>query len=79
LPLVAGLFVLVEALEKTGATDALTTLLRQLVGHSAVPAAGVSGVVLAVGCNRSITCPQGCRRAASSRPGTCWNRSGPPF
>jgi arsenical pump membrane protein len=59
LPLVAGLFVLVEALEKTGATDALTALLQQLVAQSALLAAWVSGVVLAVGCNLVNNLPAG--------------------
>jgi arsenical pump membrane protein len=59
LPLVAGLFVLVEALEKTGATEALTALLAHLVAQSALLAAWVSGAVLAVGCNLVNNLPAG--------------------
>jgi arsenical pump membrane protein len=51
LPLVAGLFVLVEALELTGATARLAAILEQLMQHSAGLAAWLSGAVLAVGCN----------------------------
>ena len=39
LPLVAGLFVLVEALEKTGVTRGLSALLQQLVQQSTAMAA----------------------------------------
>jgi arsenical pump membrane protein len=59
LPLVAGLFVLVEALEKTGATDALTALLGHLVTQSATLAAWLSGAVLAIGCNLVNNLPAG--------------------
>jgi arsenical pump membrane protein len=59
LPLVAGLFVLVEALEKTGATQALAMLLQQLIAQSSVLAAWASGIVLAVGCNLVNNLPAG--------------------
>jgi arsenical pump membrane protein len=59
LPLVAGLFVLVEALEKTGVTNDLAGLLHDLVQRSATLAAWVSGVVLAVGCNLVNNLPAG--------------------
>jgi len=59
LPLVAGLFVLVEALEKIGATEALAALLQSLVQGSATFAAWASGVVLAVGCNLVNNLPAG--------------------
>ena len=59
LPLVAGLFVLVEALEKSGVTDTLARLLHGLVERSAPLAAWVSGVVLAVGCNLVNNLPAG--------------------
>jgi arsenical pump membrane protein len=59
LPLVAGLFVLVEALEKTGVTNDLATLLHDLVQRSATLAAWVSGVVLAVGSNLVNNLPAG--------------------
>src|SRR4051812_23314195 len=52
LPLVAGLFVLVEALAKSGVTRDLAMLLHDLVQDSATLAAWASEVALAVGCNR---------------------------
>jgi arsenical pump membrane protein len=59
LPLVAGLFVLVEALEKTGVTDDLAVVLRELVQWSASGAAWAAGAVLAVGCNLLNNLPAG--------------------
>jgi arsenical pump membrane protein len=59
LPLVAGLFVLVEALQKTGVTDRLADLMRDLVQHSATMAAWVTGVLLALGCNLVNNLPAG--------------------
>ena len=59
LPLVAGLFVLVESLEKTGVTRELAVLLQQVVQQSATMAAWASGVVLAVGCNLVNNLPAG--------------------
>ncbi len=59
LPLVAGLFVLVESLEKTGVMRALSALLQAGVRHSAVLAAWVSGVVVGAGCNLVNNLPAG--------------------
>ncbi len=59
LPLVAGLFILVEALEKTGVTDDLAALLVGLVRHSETVAAWVSGGVLALACNLANNLPVG--------------------
>jgi arsenical pump membrane protein len=59
LPLVAGLFVLVEALEKSGVTKALAGLLKNLVHHSATLAAWVAGLSLAFGCNLVNNLPAG--------------------
>ena len=59
LPLVAGLFVLVEALQKTGVTDDLAGLLRDLVQGSAAGAAWAVAAVLAVGCNLVNNLPAG--------------------
>ncbi len=59
LPLVAGLFVLVEALENTGATQALALTLEDFARGSAALAAWASGVVLAVGCNVVNNLPAG--------------------
>jgi len=47
LPLVAGLFVIVEALNKTGVIENLTILLHQSAVHSATSAAWGSGIVIA--------------------------------
>jgi arsenical pump membrane protein len=59
LALVAGLFVLVESLEKTGVTRELSALLQQWVQQSATLAAWASGVVLAVGGNLVNNLPAG--------------------
>jgi arsenical pump membrane protein len=59
LPLVAGLFVLVESLEKTGVTREVSIGLRDLAGQSATLAAWASGVALAVGCNLVNNLPAG--------------------
>jgi arsenical pump membrane protein len=59
LPLVAGLFVLVEALENTGITNDLAGLLSDLVQRTTAGAVWVSGVVLAVGCNLVNNLPAG--------------------
>lgn len=59
LPLVAGLFVLVEALDKTGVMRVLADLLHGLVQHSATVAAWVTGIVLAIGCNLVNNLPAG--------------------
>jgi arsenical pump membrane protein len=59
LPLVAGLFVLVESLEKTGVTNAICVLLRTLVHVSAGIAAWTTGLVLAFGCNLVNNLPAG--------------------
>jgi arsenical pump membrane protein len=59
LPLVAGLFVLVQALQKTGVTHDIAALLHQLVRHSANLAAWVSGLGLAVVCNLANNLPVG--------------------
>jgi arsenical pump membrane protein len=59
LPLVAGLFVLVEALERTGVTNDLAGLLHGVVQRSATLAAWLTGVALAVGCNLVNNLPAG--------------------
>ena len=59
LPLVAGLFVLVESLEKTGVTEALALQLHDLVQYSVTQAAWIAGVVLAVGTNLVNNLPLG--------------------
>jgi len=59
LPLVAGLFVLVEALERTGVARRLADLLHDLAQHSAASAAWGVGLVLAFGCNLVNNLPAG--------------------
>jgi arsenical pump membrane protein len=59
LPLVAGLFVIVEALEQSGASAALASILQQLLGFSVALTAAVSGAVLALGCNLVNNLPAG--------------------
>lgn len=59
LPLVAGLFVLVEALGKTGVTGRLAELLHGLVQDSATGAAWAAGLVLAIGSNLVNNLPAG--------------------
>jgi arsenical pump membrane protein len=57
--LVAGLFVLVEALGQTGVTGDLARVVRDLVQWSAAGAAWVTGIVLGVGCNLVNNLPAG--------------------
>ncbi len=59
LPLVAGLFVLVAALDRTGLTEALAGLLQALVRHSTTLSAGTAGGVLALGTNLVNNLPAG--------------------
>jgi len=59
LPLVAGLFVLVEALDKTGVLRMLSGLLHGLAQRSAAGAAWGTGVVLALACNLMNNLPAG--------------------
>ena len=59
LPLVAGLFVLVEALERTGVTQHLADVLRGLAQHSEAAAAWAAGLALGFGCNLVNNLPAG--------------------
>jgi arsenical pump membrane protein len=59
LPLVAGLFVLVEALARTGVIAALARLLAGGVAASITAAAWTSGFVIAVACNLMNNLPVG--------------------
>ncbi len=59
LPLVAGLFVLVEALNKTGVTKWLTTLLNTGAEQSATKTTWASGVGVALLCNVMNNLPAG--------------------
>jgi arsenical pump membrane protein len=59
LPLVAGLFVLVEALNETGMVAAISTLLRDTVAHSLALAAWCAGIAVALGSNLFNNLPVG--------------------
>jgi arsenical pump membrane protein len=59
LPLVAGLFVLVEALVKTGVIGMITALLHQAAETSAVGAAWAAGIAVAIASNLANNLPVG--------------------
>lgn len=59
LPLVAGLFVLVETLDRSGVTAALAHLLGGLARHSAEAAGAAAGGVVAVAVNLTNNLPAG--------------------
>jgi arsenical pump membrane protein len=59
IPLVAGLFVMVEALVRTGAIGQLNALLHQFVAQSPLKTAWVSGVVTALADNVANNLPVG--------------------
>jgi arsenical pump membrane protein len=59
LPLVAGLFVLVEGLDRTGLIAALKQIVDEAVKTSAVGAAWSAGILIAVACNLMNNLPVG--------------------
>jgi arsenical pump membrane protein len=59
LPLVAGLFVLVEGLNRTGALPALARILKQASAASPQITSGVAGIVVAVASNLVNNLPMG--------------------
>jgi arsenical pump membrane protein len=59
LPLVAGLFVLVEALNETGLVALIAALLRDTAAHSLALAAWGAGIAVAVGSNLANNLPVG--------------------
>jgi arsenical pump membrane protein len=59
LPLVAGLFVLVEALDRSGLLPALVHLMRSAADRSVILTTWLTGVTLAVGCNLVNNLPAG--------------------
>jgi arsenical pump membrane protein len=59
LPLVAGLFVLVEALNETGLVAMIGALLRDAAAHSVASAAWSAGIVVALGSNLANNLPVG--------------------
>jgi len=59
LPLVAGLFVIVEALNTTGLIQSLTNILRDSTAHSVTGTVWGSGVIIAFACNLMNNLPAG--------------------
>lgn len=59
LPLVAGLFVLVETLNHTGVIQQLANVLRSGAGHAELATAGISGLTIAFACNLMNNLPAG--------------------
>lgn len=59
LPLVAGLFIIVEALNETGMIQQLTALLMHTISRSEAAAVWLSGSVVAVACNLVNNLPAG--------------------
>lgn len=59
LPLVAGLFLIVEALNKTGVTQTLTTILQQSITQSVNKTVWSSGFIIAFVCNLMNNLPAG--------------------
>lgn len=66
LPLVAGLFILVEALDQTGVLRHLSDTLRSASDQSVTWTAAVSGVVVAIGTNLVNNLPLGLVAASTS-------------
>jgi arsenical pump membrane protein len=69
LPLVAGLFVIVEAINKTGVIKTLTTLLQRSAAHSIAGTAWGSGVIIAVTSNLVNNLPVGLMAANAVQAG----------
>jgi arsenical pump membrane protein len=59
IPLVAGLFVLVEGLNRTGAIATLSEMLKEAVAASTAGAAWGAGIVVALACNLMNNLPAG--------------------
>jgi arsenical pump membrane protein len=59
LPLVAGLFVLVEALAKTGLIESISALLREMAQQSVASAAWGAGIIAAIASNLMNNLPVG--------------------
>ena len=66
LPLVAGLFVLVEGLQRTGVIERLSELLGVAAARSAVSASWASGVIAALACNLLNNLPAGLIAASTA-------------
>jgi arsenical pump membrane protein len=67
LPLVAGLFVLVEALGKTGLIDMIAAMLRHGAEHAELATAGLSGIAIALASNLINNLPAGLIAASSAQ------------
>ena len=67
LPLVAGLFVLVEALGKTGLIDTIAALLRAGGQHAALLTAALSGFAIALASNLINNLPAGLMAASAAQ------------
>jgi len=59
IPLVAGLFIFVEALTKTGAISTLVSWLQTLSSHSIIESTWISGTMVAIICNLINNLPAG--------------------
>jgi arsenical pump membrane protein len=59
IPLVAGLFVLIEALDTSGAVGALSEILRRQVHHSGILATAGAGILVGFVCNIMNNLPAG--------------------
>jgi arsenical pump membrane protein len=67
LPLVAGLFILVEGLNRTGLLPALARVLKQAVTASPQTASWIAGIVVAVASNLMNNLPMGLIAATTSQ------------
>ena len=68
LPLVARLFVLVEAIGKTGLIETIAALLRDGEQHAALLTAALSGIAIALASNLINNLPAGLWRRAPRTP-----------
>jgi arsenical pump membrane protein len=67
LPLVAGLFILVEGLNRTGALPALARVLKQAATASPQATSWISGIAVAIGANLLNNLPMGLIAATTSQ------------
>ena len=67
LPLVAGLFILVEGLNRTGALPALAVILREATAASPQATSWIAGIVVAVASNLANNLPVGLIAATTSQ------------
>jgi arsenical pump membrane protein len=67
LPLVAGLFILVEGLNRTGVLPALARILKQGAAASPQLTSGIAGIVVAVASNLANNLPVGLIAATTSQ------------